>query len=189
MNQLHIVTVGISLLNHFTRAKNLTLQEALKRGQLVGQFLAENPKTNCAEINALDARVGLLGRPPKGLGVSLVYSQTLEGKLCARLIDKFLRARKVPVTRLQLESIDLPSRAQADPEVVQQLAEKGLSRLRTKVAEHIVKMKSQHGELDIQFNATGGYKAETAVLYELGRTLRIPVYYLHETYRVAITLP
>jgi putative CRISPR-associated protein (TIGR02619 family) len=41
----------------------------------------------------------------------------------------------------------------------------------------------------IQFNATGGYKAEVAVLYELGRALRIPVYYLHETYKVAITLP
>jgi len=38
-------------------------------------------------------------------------------------------------------------------------------------------------------NITGGYKAECAVLYELGRTLRLPVYYLHETFQVAVALP
>lgn len=37
--------------------------------------------------------------------------------------------------------------------------------------------------------ATGGYKAETAILYGLGCGLGIRVYYLHETYRVPIALP
>jgi CRISPR/Cas system-associated protein Csm6 len=36
---------------------------------------------------------------------------------------------------------------------------------------------------------TVGYKAECAVLYELGRALRLPVYYLHETFQVAVELP
>ena len=50
-------------------------------------------------------------------------------------------------------------------------------------------MKQQHPDLEIALNATGGYKAETAILYRLGCELGLPVYYLHETYRVAITLP
>ena len=41
----------------------------------------------------------------------------------------------------------------------------------------------------LELNCTGGYKAECAVLYELGRTLRLPVYYLHETFKVAVELP
>ena len=32
-------------------------------------------------------------------------------------------------------------------------------------------------------------KAERAALYALGRTLRLPIYYLHETFKVSVELP
>ena len=189
MKELHIVTVGISVLTHFMRANNLKLPETLKRVPAVAKFLAEAPQERCAEINSLNARLKLLPKPPQGLAVALVYSQTAEGRMAAGLIERFLRHLGVAVTKLQLASIDLPGLAGADAAVAQQLAERGLSKLRGKVTEHVAKMRRQHAGLVIQFNATGGFKAETAVLYELGRALRIPVYYFHETYKVAITLP
>ena len=43
--------------------------------------------------------------------------------------------------------------------------------------------------LEVALNITGGFKAEAAILYSLGCELSIPVYYLHETYKVPITLP
>ncbi len=51
------------------------------------------------------------------------------------------------------------------------------------------KLRQQHADLEIFFNATGGFKAETAIVYGLGLDLGIPVHYLHETYKVPIVLP
>jgi putative CRISPR-associated protein (TIGR02619 family) len=69
------------------------------------------------------------------------------------------------------------------------LAEAGLIRLHDRLEEHVRKLCALHPDLTIEINATGGYKAETAILYGLGCELGIPVYYLHESYRVPITLP
>ena len=69
------------------------------------------------------------------------------------------------------------------------LAEAGLMRLYDTLEAHVRKLREQHANLEIAFNATGGFKAETAILYGLGLELGIPVYYLHETYKVPIVLP
>ncbi|MBI4328163.1 MAG: putative CRISPR-associated protein [Chloroflexi bacterium] len=185
----HIVTVGISLLDNFEKARQLPRPDALRRGQQIAPFLAENPKTNCAEINSLDSRTGFLSKTKPDLSVSLIYSQTEEGKLCAKLIEQFLKTKGVMATRLQLEAIDLPSQAKADPEVAQRLAQRGLADLRTKLLEHVARLQRATPPPFIELNCTGGYKSECAVLYELGRALRLPVYYLHETFQVAVELP
>jgi len=75
------------------------------------------------------------------------------------------------------------------PAEAARLAEAGLIRLYDKLEAHVNKMRQLHPDLEIALNATGGYKAETAILYGLGCDLGLPVYYLHETYRVPITLP
>jgi putative CRISPR-associated protein (TIGR02619 family) len=188
-NQHHILTVGISLLTNFEKARQLPQAEALRRGQQVAQFLLANPKVNCAEINSLDSRTGFLGPGAPTLTASLVYSQTEAGKLCAKLIECFLKTRGVMATRLQLDAIDLPSRARADAQLAQRLAQRGLSDLRAKLLDHITRLRRRSPSVQIELNCTGGYKAECAVLYELGRALRLPVYYLHETFKVAVELP
>ena len=191
MKQLHIVTVGISLLTNYAKASNLPLEKVLRRHQQLAGFLKADPRAACSEINSLDARTGLLRKKLKGLAVTLVYSTTTgqEGRLAARLVGNFLKQRGVEVAEIKLKDMGVPANAQADPTEAARLAEAGLIRLYDKLEAHVHAMKKQHPELEIALNATGGYKAETAILYGLGCELGIPVYYLHETYRVAITLP
>ncbi len=185
----HLLTVGISLLTNFEKARQLSQADALRRGQQIARFLAENPKANCAEINSLDSRTGFLGKTRPDLAVSLVYSQTEAGKLCAKLIERFLKTKGVASTRLQLAAIDLPSQDKADPKVAQRLAQGGLEDLRTKLLDHVTRLRRNAPGVVIELNCTGGYKAESAVVYELGRALRLPVYYLHESFQVAVELP
>ena len=64
-----------------------------------------------------------------------------------------------------------------------------LTDLRQRVANHVARLRDKQPQLDLQLNCTGGYKSECAVLYELGRALRVPVYYLHETFQVSVDLP
>ena len=61
--------------------------------------------------------------------------------------------------------------------------------MRERVVQHVARLRRQTPALAIELNCTGGYKAEAAVLYELGRTLRLPIYYLHETFQTCVTLP
>lgn len=191
MNQLHIVTVGISLLTNYAKAKNLTPNTALKQSKQLRAFLKADPRTASAEINSLDSRVGLLKKVPKGLGVSLVYSATAgnESVLTARLIASFLKQQGISVVELKLKDIAAPANPATDPKEAARLAQQGLLELREKVRRHVERMKQRFPDLTVQFNVTGGYKAETAVLYELACALGIPVYYLHETYKIDITLP
>ena len=191
MKELHIVTVGISLLTNYGRARNLPLEKVLRHHKQLAEFLKADPRAACSEINSLDARTGLLRGKSKGLAVSLVYSATSakESHLAARLIGNFLKQRGVEVTEIKLKDIGVPANPQSDPAQAARLAEAGLIRLYDKLEAHVQKLRKQHPGLEIALNATGGYKAETAILYGLGCELGIPVYYLHETYRVAITLP
>ena len=191
MNQLHIVTVGISLLTNFAKAKNLPLEKVLRLHKQLAEFLNADPGAACSEINSLQAATGLLRKKNKGLAVTLVYAATAgkESQLTARLIGNFLKQRGVEVADIKLKDIGVPANAKADPAEVARLAEGGLMALYDKLESHITKLRQLHPKLEISLNATGGYKAETAILYGLGCALGLPVYYLHETYRVPITLP
>ena len=191
MTQLHIITVGISLLTNFAKANGLPLESVLRRPKRLMEFLKADPRNACSEINSFDARTGLLRKKNKGLAASLVYSATAgqESRLAARLIGNFLKLRGVEVAEIKLKDIGVPANPRADRAEAARLAEAGLMRLYEKLEAHVRKMRQLHPDLEIALNATGGYKAEAAILYGLGCELGLPVYYLHETYRVPITLP
>jgi putative CRISPR-associated protein (TIGR02619 family) len=191
MNSLHIVTVGISLLTNYAKQNHLPLDQVLRRPKQLAEFLKAKPRDACSEINSLDARTGLLRKKNKGLAVSLVYSATTgqESRLVARLLGNFLKQRDVEVMEIKLGDIAVPANPQADPAEAARLAEAGLIRLYDKLEAHVRKLRQRHPDLEIAFNATGGYKAEIAILYGLGCEMGLPVYYLHETYKVPITLP
>lgn len=191
MTQLHIATVGISLLANYAKASNLPLAKVLRLHKQLAEFLKANPRTACAEINSLAARTGLLRKQNKGLAVTLVYAATgrRDSQLTTRLIGNFLKQRGIEVAEIKLKDIGVPANPQAHPAEAARLAKAGLMRLYDKLAAHVRKMRQLHPGLEIALNATGGYKAETAIAYALGCQLGIPVYYLHETYQVPITLP
>jgi putative CRISPR-associated protein (TIGR02619 family) len=191
MIQLHITSIGISLLTNYAKASDQPLEKVLRRHKQLVEFLKADPRAACSEINALDARTGFLRKKIKGLAVSLVYSATpgRESQFTARLIGNFLKQHGIEVAEIKLKDIGVPANAQADPAEAARLAETGLIRLHDRLESHVRKLRGLHPNLAISLNATGGYKAETAILYGLGCELGIPVYYLHESYHVPITLP
>lgn len=189
MKQLHIVTVGISLLTNYEKDTGIGREKALRHAKAVAAFLDKNPTSASAEINALNSRTGFLNHKTDCLGVALVYTHTEEGKLCATTIRKFLLSRGIKVVEIKLPRIELPADGRVDLKLAQDMAGNGLRDLRAKVSDHVRKMRKQNCDLRVEMNVTGGYKAETAVLYGLGRDIGAVVYYLHETYRTVIELP
>jgi len=189
MNQpYHILTVGISLLTNFARERGWSPEAALKKHQAMAEYLRAEPAKASAELNSLESRTGfLLGKAP-GLNVTLVFTATGMGKTTTSLLEKELKHRKVTVHKLPVRGFDAPAR-DLTPEFAASAAAAALSELRERVTDHIARLRRAQPALSIQLNCTGGFKAECAVLYELGRALRLPVYYLHETFKVAVELP
>jgi len=188
MNQHHIVTVGISLITNFARKHGCEQAEAIRRNVELKKYLQEQPTQASAELNALDSRTGFLRKQTVQLAVTLVFTETQMGKTCASLLEAFLKRHGVAVSKLPVRAADAPAQDYT-PEFAAQEAATALRELRQRVTAHVARLQSKAPAPTIQFNATGGYKAECAVLYELGRALRIPVYYLHESFKVAVELP
>jgi len=188
MPQHHILTVGISLLTNFARHRNLTVDDAAKLNQAIAQFLHSDPCKACGEINSLDSRTGFLNGKVPGIAVTLAFTNTQKGKLCTSLIAKELKVRKVAVHRLPVRGLDAPAR-DLTPDFAARECAAALADLRHRVIQHVARLQRAMPAPLIELNCTGGFKAECAVLYELGRALRLPVYYLHETFQVAVELP
>jgi putative CRISPR-associated protein (TIGR02619 family) len=183
----HILTTGVSLLQNFANSQKIEIAEAIQRHSQVKEYLFENPRKASAEINSLDARVGLLNSRKANLDVTLIRTETDAGKCVASLLEKFLKSKRINVHRIPVKGFDKPA-GDFTAEFAQREATEALTQMRESVIRHIGKLQ-QNPRPEIELNCTGGYKAEVAVLYELGRTLRLPVYYLHESFKVCITLP
>jgi len=188
MNQHHILTVGISLITNFAREHACKPADALRRNVELKKYLQKQPTQASAELNALESRTGFLSQKPANLAVTLAFTETPMGKTCASLLEAFLKKHGVAVGKLPVRAADAPAQDYT-PEFAAQEAATALRELRQCVTAHVARLQSKTPAPTIQFNATGGFKAECAVLYELGRALRIPVYYLHESFKIAIELP
>jgi putative CRISPR-associated protein (TIGR02619 family) len=187
-SQHHLLTVGISLLTNFARERGLSAEDALRQHKAMGEFLRADPRQASAEINSLDSRTGFLGGKASDLVVTLVSTTTPMGKAVASLLEKELKFRKVAVHKLPVRGLDAPAR-DFTPEFAARESAAALADLRQRLTQYIARLQRATPSPRIELNCTGGYKAECAVLYELGRALRLPVYYLHETFKVSIELP
>lgn len=188
MNQHHILTVGISLLTNFARARGCSADDALRQHRALADYLRADPAQTSAEISSLDSRTGFLDGNARDLAVTLLFTTTDQGKAVASLLEKELKFRKIVVAKLPLRGFDAPARDVA-PDFAAREAAAALADMRQHVVEHVIRLQKATPPPRIELNITGGYKAECAVLYELGRALRLPVYYLHETFQVAVELP
>ncbi len=187
----HILTTGISLLTNFGNSKSprIPSHEVVRFHKDVKSYLLSDPEKACAEINSLNARTQFLKKRPRDLGVTLIFTKTREGKMVASLLKQLLKESGIsPIYEIPIKGLDKPAK-DATPDWAQQNVTEALTGLRRSVLEHISRLHSKNPDAQIELNCTGGYKAEIAVLYEVGRTLRVPVYYLHETFKTCVTLP
>jgi putative CRISPR-associated protein (TIGR02619 family) len=182
--KLHIISLGTSILNNFD-----TRNPAPSKLKTPLAFLASDPAFASAEINSLDARTGFLtsSKIAKSLTISLVYSSTAKGKKVATILRKFLKDKVAGVNTIPFTGFERAADTAYEPAMAQTMAEESLADLQTKIQRHIKKMRSVHDE--IQLNITGGFKAESAIIYRVGLDQKLPVYYRHESFQRCIELP
>jgi len=193
MRTLHIVSTGTSIVTNLKREleksdPSANLNAALDLGKLF-DFLVENPAKASAEINSLDSRTQLLASAGKrdDLSVTILHSTTDQGQRAADVLQRFLKGRVGQIQTLPFMGFDRPADANYSEVDAKSMAEKSLGDLKIKTAEHITKMREQCDSVEI--NCTGGFKAEAAILYSVGLKLKVPVYYMHESFRCCVELP
>jgi putative CRISPR-associated protein (TIGR02619 family) len=181
---LHILSVGTSTLTNFARAKT-----SPNPPKSAAAYVEAHHTQASAEINSLNAKTNFLAdtKAAKKLSISLIYSETTDGKKAATILKKFLKNRVASIQMIPFVGIERAADQVYAPSVAQEMAEQSLSDLQEKLVKHLNKMNSRSETIHI--NITGGFKAEAAIIYFIGFHQSIPVYYLHESFKTCIHLP
>lgn len=184
---LHIVSTGTSVISNYERLEKKSTGFNLNDQGQIAKFLAQDPCAASAEINSLQARTGFLERGGQDLSITLVHSATDKGQRAAAVLERFLKDKVGSFRSLPVIGFDRPANEHYPPEDGAKDAAKSLSDLKNKITSHITTMRDRFES--VQINCTGGFKAESAVLYRVGIELSVPVYYMHESFRCCVDLP
>lgn len=164
------VVTGTGLdLRHFAKCKYSDWEQLDEEIEVAKQFAMDAIRKTTkqafprisAELNSL-IKMGLSGDDR----VVLISTETIEGKLCAELVARVLRDRKL-CSSVEVKVID-GLQAQ-DGRRFQQI---GLKNLITYLAQF------EHGE--VVFNPTGGFKSVVPYITLAGMLFNKPVKYIHE---------
>lgn len=145
--------------------------DPLKATDEILEFLQRDPKTASAETNALSRLLEPYDR------AVLLYSQTLDGKRCAELIQAYVNKSH----RCEIEEVQGLSYAETS------FVQHGLKNFVQALAKHI--RDAKRAGLEPIINATGGFKAEIAYATAVGLVFKTPVCYIHEKFGDIVTLP
>lgn len=165
---VHVVTVGTSILGRYGHKRDAAVPP---EADLVA-FVKRDPSFASAELNAMSAYLndGSVSQ------VYLLATDTADGTLCANVIQQYLRTRDKPV---QVEN------GPRIPGVGGPSFYEGMGRLASRITRYV----REHSEQGVMINATGGYKAEAALVAAVGFWSGVPVYYRHETADRTVVLP
>lgn len=197
---LHVVTVGASLLGHAQRAQIAGLSSSVKvsdeeewkrfrddpeRMDQLRAFLAQAPQHHSAELNSFLRAVSKRQRRPDQVDVYPVGTQTAAGGVAAECVGKWLSNQGYGVMQGVLPGAyfaDGPSHA----EQAERLGE-GL----VKMLEHLIDlaMRNAQNYERIFFNPTGGMKAHVITCALAGFLTGCQVYYMHDEFQDVVFLP
>lgn len=182
-----ISTVGTSLLGNLDRvdpSADPPLAEAHRArdaGRIASHLLARSPfERICgAEIGSIAdlLRAGYLADPPRALHFCL--SETAEGDRVGAILAAYYEGRACPARFHTISGL-----RDDDPE---RFAAEGLRNLVRTIASILREEPGARG--DVAINATGGFKAQTAVSVLAGQALGLDVYYKHERFDHIIAFP
>lgn len=179
---VHITTVGTSLLTNLDDAPDQPVRPwagwrfgaELPSEQDAAAFLqGADPRQASAETHTLHA-VPML----EGDRLTLLHSDTPEGDWCARVLAAHYRRRGHAVEVRRLAGIGYD----AGP-----FAERGLKALVSAAFDEIRHARDR--EEAVTLCATGGFKAETAMMTLVGLLAGARVVYIHERFRSMVEIP
>jgi putative CRISPR-associated protein (TIGR02619 family) len=196
MKYLHIISVGSSIINNFEREnpdaglprggddyafKPLSTNRNLKHK--IFQYLKQNPYSVSAELNSLKSYLenGQVNQ------VHLVLTKTHKCEIAGELLKRYFNDRNIRVSGTQKVSGYYRS-ARYNQKASLKDFKKGMLDLKNKLFRFI-RRKQKEKNIKILINATGGFKAEAAVLVLVGALTKTPVYYKHEFFPDEIVFP
>lgn len=190
MRHVHLVTVGISIINNYLRnyadeREKIILRDdkevfkycspSTKLFLNVYEKVNLNPQRMSAELNAMWNYI-------QSRLVDEVYlysTDTGRGMFCAKQLQKYFYDQiGIKAYVIRVSGFGLPLQF-----------EEGLVNLLDKISNKIVQLKRNPNN-KIYLNATGGFKPENAILYTIAALLQIDnIYYLHEESKQLVLLP
>lgn len=180
---IHIVTVGVSVLanavkvglvSSVEKAMAAARTDAGMRERLVS-FVRRDPWSASAELNAMRSFL------EEG-SVEEVYLVGTSSRACDVVVDVLVRVLR--------EAYDVPVSGKAAPVLPDDEEERFATSLLALWETLIDFLRRRRAEgRDVLINATGGLKPELAVCLVAGNLAGVPVYYRHEEFDRAVTLP
>ncbi len=162
-----LATVGTSLL---PKEETLDLRQLSKR---LSALEWSDPQSG-AELNSLHL-LQRAGHITIDCHIHYFLSDTPEGELVGKALQNQIGAERVHLHKV-------PG---LDPRNPLEFAKKGLPNLAAAQCRVVHGLEHGYCALD----ATGGFKAQSAIAVTLGQALQIPVYYRHERFQQIIALP
>lgn len=185
--QLHILSTGTSIITNYEKEnRNLPGFNPNDQG-LLSTYLDAQPTSASAEINSLNTHTHFLENGGANISVTILHSTTEKGQRAAGVLQRFLQGKVHSIQLLPFIGFERPSSALYTAEEAARDATQSLADLKEKLTTHITNMRLRFDETHI--NCTGGFKAESAILYRVGLALSVPVYYMHESFRCCVNLP
>lgn len=195
MKNIHIISVGASILTNYNHEKDKIELPSIDEDSKFENVLTDKTKFNkilefvkkdlykaSAELNAL--KLFIAGKEIDE--VHLVVTDTFVGKITSRIIKTVLSEKNINASEKIIPGY-YKDRAKDESEAESKFIE-GLSNLRDSLLSYI-KEKKQNPDNKIFINATGGFKPEIMILMLVGSLTNSEVYYIHEFFRKIIFLP
>ncbi len=197
MKYLHIITVGVSIIENFKRVggvenrpvgDNEFWKEMLDDPRFLSdiyKFVSQDPKKNSAELNSF---LSVVEKDKNARHeVYFVGTKTPINEICVRTLEKFMRKHGYEVYIPGEVSGYFLEEARFSHEYAVNEFVRDISILIDKLI-YITKKKKAEGYRVI-FNPTGGLKAHVIACAVAGFLTNCPVYYIHEEFKDVIQLP
>lgn len=196
MNNIHITSVGASIITNFKRANSNieipSLDEDSKfenfwtdksKYSEILSFTEKDPYRVSAELNALKSFI----ENNEVDEVHLIVTDTFVGLITSETIKAILGKKNIKCSVKKIPGYYKESpKNEIDAE---EKFIKGLSDLRDSLI-HFIKEKNQTAEENnVLINATGGFKPEILILMLVGSLTNSRVYYIHEFFKRILYLP
>ncbi len=198
--ELHVVSVGNSLLRHFVEAAGPVPRpgmrdEAFWKGVLespadlerVYVFLEADPPARSAEVRSLEFYLRSHGRRPPDVALYLVGTQTASNEIVRASLTRYFKALGHEVyTPLGVPDYFGSAETAPDERPVEAFR-RGMVELLRHLIDVAYQARRTYGT--VVFNATGGFKAHVIVVALAAFVTGCPVYYIHEEFDDLIEFP
>lgn len=189
--QLHIITVGNSIITNYQRKKNQELGKVSSNSPewkrylddpkflaLVSDFVRKDPRENSAEINSFQGYIEKKGVKEGSCLVYLVGTKTHINEIAVRTLEKYFKEKGIELLNPK-EILGYFWEKELKADAVNKF-QKGISELLDTFLR-IASKKKEDG-YDVVFNPTGGMKPHVITCALAGFMTGCEIYYIHEEF-------